>query len=57
MELLGEDSVVLVTNYHVIISGLSESYEKAKEVSEDTYEGKNFNKCKKESHRGEREKN
>ena len=35
MDLNEEDSIVLVTNYHVIIGGLPESYEKAKEVTED----------------------
>ena len=33
MDLNEEDSVVLVTNYHVIIGGLPESYKKAKKVS------------------------
>ena len=35
MDLLDEDSVVLVTNYHVIIGGLPECYKDAKEVTED----------------------
>ena len=35
MDLNEEDSIVLVTNYHVIISGLPELYENAIKVSED----------------------
>ena len=38
MDLNKEDSVVLVTNYHVIIAGLPEWYENAKEVTEDMEE-------------------
>ena len=38
MDLNEEDSVVLITNYHVIIAGLPELYENAKEVTKDMKE-------------------